>query len=278
MAHTLKQLHALYSFLSPDLLDQVEDVWEQILEIVRSPIDFKSLVSQIFPDPTSPPMTTATPNPIKQFPTALPTVIASDFPPFNLLVNLSAELCTQDQQGIYDFIDDACRKIEDTCLSYIASDEHREYFSRNLETYCLHRRRQYIEIMEPYCQTYGRGYNVFLMPHLIFREQFMAETRKQMILQLESITVEIVMDTEVELANVTVFDEDTFHHYNLHIIHTGNKTLHMNILNSIFHRIYIYLNNNKISAVIKDNVFIESGVTIGLVLNIVLAATKRNPR
>ena len=191
------------------------------------------------------------------FPTTLPYL------PFALptLSSLDVELCTHDRQVKYDFIDDTCQEIKYICLQYIVSEEDREYFSHNLDSYCLARRKLYVKGQGFHCYSTDHTPEIDSLQYL-FREHFVKETQDQMISQLKSIKVELFTNMNITMTNETFFDMNNHYFYDLHIISTEIKTLHIDILNNNFHRVHLQLDNNDISAQIKDNVFVEAGVTI----------------
>ena len=251
----LEQMHAMKSFVSPDLLDKVENVWKWTLEKLKSSTDLGTLLSQLLQVPTPPPASNTS---------NLMTPLTTPFPSFYFptVSPLNVELCTQDGQVNYNFIDDPCQEIKDICLPYIVSEKDKEYFSHNLDNFCLERRNIYADIMHWFCNsTYQVATQMDILQN-IFREQFVKETHEEFISQLKSLMVEIYINTNIDLTNETLLDSDTHYYYNLHIISTENRTLHIDILNSNFYRVHLHLDNKKISAQIKDNVFVEAGVTI----------------
>ena len=164
-------------------------------------------------------------------------------------------ICTEDQQVSYCFIDDTCQEIEDICLSRIDTDEDKDHFSRHLHEYCLQRRNQYIEIYRDSCssQSFFLSYNP--------REDFVKETTELMISQLKSIKVEILTDSNIRMTNKTL-DMDTFYSYDLHLINTRNQITNIDFINNTLINVHLYLDNSRMSAHIKDNVFTEAGITI----------------
>ena len=251
----LEELHTLNSVVSPDLLDQVEDVWRQTLKKLQGPIDPETLFSQMFPLPTLRPASNPS-NHMTDLSTPFPTRL-----PCPTVSSLDVELCTQDGKVKYNFIDDTCNKIKDICLPYIVSEEDREYFSHNLDSYCIERRNMYVESKKFHCNSTYHTIEIDSMQN-IFREHFVKETQEQMMFQLKSIKVELFTNTNISLTNETLLDVDTHYYYNLYIISTENTILNIDILNSNFYRMHLYLDNKNISAQIKNNVFVEAGVTI----------------
>ena len=271
VAPILKQIRTL-TFVSPDLLEQVEEVWRQLRQKLHSPPDLRpfDLSSNRSLLPTSPPLQTTTHYPVNFSVTLfVPTTLSRtashasfDFPAVSPLF---IDLCTQDQQLNYNFIDDACIKIKDICLSYFVLDEDREYFNHNMNMYCLHTINRYIEILGLHCNSTVRHHTEYVA--FAFREHFIKEVQEQMMHQLKSIVVQILTDAAIEFINETLLGGDIHYNYQLHIIPTEIQFIPIDILNSNIHKVHLHLDNSQMSIHIKDNVFTEAGIIISSILS-----------
>ena len=222
MTPVLEQSHTGNSFVDPDLLDKVDNVWAQVFNQIWIIVnDTDNLIPISYPSPT--------------------------------LMPENIQFCTEERTVNYKFFDDICNLIKDIYLSHIISSEDREYFSNGLDTYCIHRRNLYIEELD--CSDPDHFYPLFGMFSL-------DETWNEMIEKLKSINVDILTFANIKMNNDDFPVVAGPYHFRYRFIPVGNDIIHIDILNNTFTKVHLQLDNSGISAYIKDNVFTEAGITI----------------
>ena len=175
-------------------------------------------------------------------------------------------LCTSDQQVDYSLIDDACHEIKNLCLQHIVSDNDRQHFIHELDSYCLHRKNLYVEKMKIYCNDFNAEdpwvFVLYGRMYYEFGKQFFNETQQQMTYQLMSVNMNTLTDGDIDMSNQIIPDSHSNLYHHLAIIPANNRTVHVHISNNTFHKVYFHLDNSKISAHITNNVFTGSGIKI----------------
>ena len=166
-------------------------------------------------------------------------------------------------------IDNACHKIKQVSLPHILLYDGRTHFSRELDNYCNVRREIFIERIAQFCEQYS---NRALVPLYIHRRRqyyqyagiFRNEIQLHMASELESKNFQILTDTDIKMTSeIIMADSQTnIHFFQVPMISNRNKSIHIDILNNTFHKVHLYLDNSRISAHIKDNVFTAAGITI----------------
>ena len=232
MTPLLKQSHRDNSFVNPDLLDQLENVWDQLLNQFRAAFNYtERLLNSLYP------------------PSILPLH--------------HIQVCTKERTVDHDLFDDTCNLIKDIYFSRIISHEDREYFNSSVDTYCIHRRNLYVKRVSINCNNHTAIvwpiYDHFVdLAHSI---DMIKETKDEMISKLKSINIDIVTVTNIKMNN-EVFPSVGPYHFHYHFIPTSSRIIQIDILNNTFHNLHLYLDNCRMSAHIKDNVFMKAGIKI----------------
>ena len=170
------------------------------------------------------------------------------------------KLCTPDQQVDYSLIDNACHDIKNLFLQHIVSDEERQHFINELDSYCLHRRNIYVEEMKDYCDRFINPYE--FLAYYETAKKFVNETQHQLIYQFISRSVDIFTYSDLDMTNQIIPDVETLLSYRLTITPKNHQTVHVQISNRTIHNVYFHLDNSKISARITNNVFTGAGIKI----------------
>ena len=260
----LKQLDTLHPFVNQNLLNQVEDVWKQVLDQFQSAINYIQRSMSNVPldlyEAVFDPSVTTTSNPNTSFrTTAYPLFYHFTVPPGYL------QLCTEEQGVDYSFIDNMCNETTDILLSRIDIDDSKLRFQQHMDEFCLRRRNMYADKMVYYCGSfhyYAEFAELFLIDILsyhIFGENFMKETQDRLITELKSINVEVITDKDIEISSEVVAN---YFRYHIVINPAIDRAIHADIINNTFNNVDLYLNNSRMSAHIKNNTFTKGTIII----------------
>ena len=174
------------------------------------------------------------------------------------------QICTEVQTVNYNLFDDSCNLIKDIYLSRIVSVEPRDYFNNSLNTYCIYRRNLYGKEFNINCSHKADSHLPAFVQYLYFLGSIVSieETRDEMIEKLKPINVNILTLTNIKIYN-EIFPAIEPYHFHYRFIPTSkSRIIHIDIFNNTFHNLHLYLDNSRMSAHIKDNVFTGSGIKI----------------
>ena len=231
MTNLLEQSHRNNPFVDPDLLDQVENVWDPIFNQFWSAfVDIERFLS-------------------------MNSTMSPDIYP---------QVCTEEQMVnytfYYTFSDGLCNLIKDIYFSRIISHEDRDYFNSSLDTYCRSIRNELMDT-NLYVNELNCSNSFDIASYLLFGILGVEQTKYAMTSKLKLINVNILTVTNVKMNN-EVFPAVGPYHFHCHFIPASNRIIHIDISNNTFHNVHLHLDNSRMSAHIKDNVFTQSGITI----------------
>ena len=181
-----------------------------------------------------------------------------------------AKLCRtagQVNQGIFD---NACRQTKIIYLGHVLSNDDRIYVSRELDHFCVVKKDIFIKTFDEFCAEYShfvhnRYSYIKIRQYYQYAHIFLNEIQVRIITMLKSIHFQILTNMDLEMTSTVLMGAihtDTDYVYHVNMISDINTNIRINILNNTFTKVHLHLDNSRISAHIKDNIFIEGGITI----------------
>ena len=84
--------------------------------------------------------------------------------------------------------------------------------------------------------------------------------------RMKTISVNVIIDTDVTINNVSFQSRDIV--YKINFMQQGNKTLHVSLINVTLERIYLSVQGSHMSVFVKDSFFIGSGIQMNPQFNV----------